>query len=80
VAAFDAMILLARDLSSVMARACASNGDAGLFSVDLDLIAREAGQLGGEDELSGRLVQVDRGSPAWGVGTYDLAKVFVERY
>ena len=51
VAALDAVILLARNIRPGVATALAANDDAALLGVDVDLVARQAGQFRGQHEL-----------------------------
>ena len=79
-AALDAVVLLARESSRPgIGAARAANHDAALFGVDVDLIARQAGQFRGEDELVGGFVQIDRRRPAGRVGADKMPELFVER-
>ena len=59
-AAFNLVILLARDARL----AAALQRQAVFVNVDSHLLAREAGQLGGEDERVGGLAEVDGRRPA----------------
>ena len=74
VAAFDAVILLAGDVAAGDRGPRPADDDAELFDVDVDLIARQAGQFSGQDELGGGLVEVDRRRPAGRVGADELTE------
>ena len=75
----DAMKLLAREVAAGHGHARPTYDDAVLFDVNLDLVARQAGKLGGQHELARGLVQVDRRRPSRGVGTDQLANLLLER-
>ena len=82
VAALDPMVLFARDRAFGIGgtgAALAADDDARVFRVDFDLIALQARQLRGEDELGRRFVEVDRWRPAGRVGAHELAEVFMQR-
>ena len=72
----DAMVLLMRDMSD---GSLAPDDDAMLLSLNVDVIAWEAGNLRGEHEPVRCFVQVDWWSPAWGVRADELSKLFVQR-
>src|SRR5688572_7815230 len=76
VAALDAMVLLAGDLS---ARALAAYHDAALFGVNLDLLAGESGEFGRQDKRAGGLVEIDRRRPSRRIGADELPDLFVQR-
>src|SRR6266850_2705086 len=79
VSAFDAMELLARKVASGSGGACAADDDAAVFGVNLDLIAREAGQFRGEHERRRRFVEIDRRRPAGCIGADELTDLFMQR-
>ena len=60
-------------------RALAANDDAALFGVDVDVVARQAGDFGRQHEAAGRFVQVDRRVPPGSVGADELPDLFVQR-
>ena len=80
VAALDPVVLLAGHVFVRGAGAArAADDDAVVFGVDLDLVAGEARQFRGEDELGRRLVEIDRRRPARRVGADELTELLVQR-
>src|SRR5439155_11805269 len=79
VSALDAVVLLARDVVARFRAARAANHDARFLRVNLDLIARQPGQFGGQHVLRRGLVQIDRRRPAGRIGADEMAELFVQR-
>jgi elongation factor P len=78
-AALDAMELLGGDLAIGPGEAGAAKDDAAVLGVNVDLVAREAGELGGQHEVGCGLVQIHRRRPAGRVGAHQMSELFVER-
>ena len=76
VSTLDPVVLFARNLRRA---AIAANHDAVFLGVNLDLIAAEARNFGGQDECAGGLVQIDGGRPSGSVGADQLTDLIVKR-
>src|SRR5882762_6713333 len=72
------MVLFAGNVAPWIGAARAADDDPALFSVDVDLLAREAGQLRGQDVVVRRFVEVDRWRPAGRVGAHQMPELFVK--
>ena len=57
----------------------AANGEHLVLQLDLDVVARQAGQLDAEDEAVGGLVEVDGRRPAGRVVRAEAVHPFVQR-
>src|SRR5262245_55886712 len=79
VSALHAMELLARNIASRAGGARAANDDAAVFRVNLDLLARQAGELRCQDEGGRRFVEIDRRRPAGSVAAHELTNLLVQR-
>src|SRR3954470_17575977 len=77
--AFDAVILLARNVAAGRGRARAADDDAAVLGMDLDLVAAQPGEFRRQYVFARRFVEIDRWSPARGVGADQVPELFVER-
>src|SRR5436190_4115551 len=73
------MVLLARDVATGVDAAGATDDDAVVLRVNLDLLACQAGQLRGQHEVACGLVEIDRRRPAGRVRADEMTELFVER-